>query len=315
MSRVPVARCGEASFVVWRFTDGRAGHENQTRGLLDALRTLVRLDSHDLRVERSRPGAWLGWLLARAPRWTHLPDPDLLLGAGHDTHVPLLAAARARGGRRVIVMRPSLPVWCFDLCLVPEHDGLSEGPHVMLTRGALNAVRSRPDKDPALALVLLGGPSAHCRWAEPAMLDQVLAVVTGAPSLNWTVAGSPRTPVSTLTALERSLPGSVSIVRFEQSTPGWLASRVAVAGRVWVSEDSVSMVYEALTAGAATGLLELPLARGSRVQRGVARLVEDALVVPFGRWRDGTPLAPPAHPLAEATRCAEEIARRWLNVA
>ena len=305
----------EASLVVWRFTDGRAGHENQTRGLLEALRALVPLDSHDVRVGGNRAQAWLDLLLARAPRCTHLPDPDLLLGAGHRTHVPLLAAARARGGRRVIVMRPSLPLCCFDLCLVPEHDGRPAGPRVMLTRGALNAVVGRADKDETLALVLLGGPSAHCHWLESTVLDQVLAVVTEAASLNWTVAGSPRTPASTLAALEKSLPDSVSIVRFEHTEPGWLASQVAAAGRVWVSQDSVSMVYEALTAGAATGLIELPLVSGSRVQRGVAGLIDEGLVVPFGRWRGGTALSAPSQPLAEAARCAEEIARRWLRAA
>ena len=72
--------------------------------------------------------------------WT-LPTPDLLLGAGHHTHLSLLAARRIRGGKVVVLMRPSLPPGLFDLCLIPEHDAPPARPNVLATRGALNRIQ------------------------------------------------------------------------------------------------------------------------------------------------------------------------------
>ena len=69
--------------------------------------------------------------------------------------------------------------------------------------------------------------------------------------------------------------------------PGWLADTLAVTESVWVTEDSVSMVYEALTAGCCVGLLKLPAATEGRVMRGVQRLVSEGVVTRFDDWYSG----------------------------
>ena len=286
---------GARSIVAWRFVDGRAGHENQTLGLVRALAERLPTETHDVRPRHAGARAALDWLLGRTPDGGDLPDPDLLLAAGHGTHLPMLAAARARGGRRVVLMRPSLPLALFDLCLAPAHDGLAGGARVINTRGAINALRHS---------------SAHDE-----VVRQVTALVEAAPALRWTVGGSPRTPPSTLAALRVSLPDGADIVPFADTTPDWLPARLAGAGSVWVTQDSVSMVYESLTAGAATGLIELPLARGSRVQRGVAELVGDGLVTTWSAWRDGALPSPPRERLDEAGRCADWMVEHWFSAA
>ena len=47
-------------------------------------------------------------------------------------------------------MKPSLPRRCFDLCIVPRHDGLAPDAHTLVTEGALNRIR------PAARATLLG---------------------------------------------------------------------------------------------------------------------------------------------------------------
>ena len=91
---VQVKRQLEPARIVWRFSDGKPGHDNQSLGLVDALQQRTRRETYDIPV---RPGAGLDWMFGRFPAGSLLPDPWLIIGAGHSTHLPLLAARRARG--------------------------------------------------------------------------------------------------------------------------------------------------------------------------------------------------------------------------
>jgi mitochondrial fission protein ELM1 len=289
-----------APLVLWRFTDGRRGHDAQSRGLALALAARRSAQVIDVPV----PGAaraLLDLLTGRCAAGATLPDPDLLVGAGHATHLPLLAARRARGGRTVLLMRPSLPASCFDLCLIPDHDGVPERGNVVLTRGPLNAMRPGPGRGAAGGLILIGGASRHYAWPEATLLDRLRSVLaTPGP---WTVSDSPRTPASTRDRL-RALPG-IRYLPWETGDADALARELAGAASVWITADSLSMIYEALSAGAAVGVIELPGARaGDRIAEALHRLRADGWLTGFGDWRPGSPLPPPPAPLAEASRCA-----------
>jgi mitochondrial fission protein ELM1 len=104
---------------LWRITDGKPGHEKQTLGLCQALLRQHEGRCFDVDVCRQ---PLLNWLMGRFPAGRSLPPPDLIIGAGHHTHFAMLAARRAFGGRCVVLMRPSLPLAWFDLCLIPRHD-------------------------------------------------------------------------------------------------------------------------------------------------------------------------------------------------
>jgi hypothetical protein len=71
------------------------------------------------------------------------------------------------------------------------------------------------------------------------------------------------------------------------------------------------MVYEALTAGAAVGVLEVPRKRSSRVSRGLERLAAESWVTPFADWRGDRPLRRSDRPFNEAERCARWIVEQW----
>ncbi|MCX7915831.1 MAG: mitochondrial fission ELM1 family protein, partial [Verrucomicrobiae bacterium] len=93
----------------------------------------------------------------------------------------------------------------------------------------------------------------------------------------------------------------------------WVPRELSVAEHVWVTEDSVSMVYEALTAGASVGILRVPRRHSSRVVRGLDRLRAQGWVTGFADWEAGQSLRPPPQPLAEADRCAHVIYERFLR--
>ena len=94
----------------------------------------------------------------------------------------------------------------------------------------------------------------------------------------------------------------------------WLPQQLGRCEQAWVTVDSVSMVYETLTAGASVGLLELPVRQPrGKLARSLDRLCLDADVTRFSAWTENPILHPPRHTFAEADRCADEIVRRYFS--
>nr|VFK35581.1 MAG: hypothetical protein BECKMB1821I_GA0114274_11296 [Candidatus Kentron sp. MB]VFK77388.1 MAG: hypothetical protein BECKMB1821H_GA0114242_11316 [Candidatus Kentron sp. MB] len=299
--------------VVWRFRDGKRGHENQTLGLLQALGRLLPIRALDIAVETGF-SYLLNIGLKRPFLERSLPAPDLLIGAGHGTHLPLLAAARARGGRTVVLMKPSLPIRWFDLCVVPEHDNIRPRSNVFITRGVLNPmVRNDPNNKPEQGLFLIGGPSRHYGWDEDALFQQIRRIVTRESGINWIATTSRRTPQSTARALMERKWENLHPILHSDTSQNWLPQQLGQTRIAWVTEDSVSMIYEALTAGAAIGLLPIPRRAASRLSLGVDGLMKDGLVTTFSAWCDGITLRYAHNEFDEAARCARWIAEYWFE--
>lgn len=288
-------------------SDGRPGHENQSVGLALAL---ARRTGATHEVVKLDP---------RAPIWARMrraaacapgeKNPALVISAGHRTHLPLWWAARRLSAHSVVIMKPSLPAAFFDLVLMPRHDaaeGAADTPRRVLTRGALNRVPEALPVKEARGLVLIGGPSKHHGWDAAALAPMIAQVVAMRPDLEWTVADSRRTPEGFLRSLALPAGARVGKVPHQETGSGWLAGELARASVVWATEDSVSMVHEAATAGAATGVLPAPRLGGGRVVRAVDELVAAGFASRF-------PAAPaePSERFHEAARCAGLIVARW----
>jgi hypothetical protein len=298
--------------VVWRFSDGRQGHDNQSLGLVDALAQRVALQPHTLTVPSSGI-VLLAFLTKRFMPAETLPRPQLLIGAGHATHWPLLAARHACGGRAIVLMKPSLPRRWFDLCIIPQHDAVPDGEGVILTQGAINRMVSSGTLEDRRGLILIGGESAHYRWNDGEVLQQITEVVGRCPDIAWQVADSRRTPATMRHALRSlSLPNA-EFIHYEDVGADWLREALSRSATVWVTQDSVSMLYEALTAGAAVGLLELPALGQPRIDRGLAPLLERGDIRRYSQWRLDGKLQAARTPLAEASRCADWIVEHWLS--
>ncbi len=259
-------------------------------------------------VQTFRPpfaAGFVSWLLASFDA-AGAPAPDLIIAVGHRTHWPALAARRAHGGKLVVLMRPSLPLSWFDAVVMPQHDAPPTRPQVLATEGVLNPVRAAPVRG-AHTLVLIGGPSKHFVWQNDAVLTQLRAIVATLDG-PWELADSRRTPAELRTVLRQQFPENFRPV--DAMPADWLAARMNDADTIWVSMDSVSMIFEALTAGARVGLLELPASKTTRLVRGIQALVKANRVVTFSAWQAGQPLALLA-PLNEAQRCARWLLQRW----
>lgn len=301
--------------VVWRFADGVRGHENQSGGLIAALAERAPVSVHTVSTPRTRRLEVL-WRTLLGADYRTLPNPDLLVGAGQATHLPMLAARRRRGGRVVVLMKSSLPVAWFDLLIVPAHDHLQARPNLLTTRGSLNRMRPAAEKNHHEGLILIGGPDREHLWAPQELEAQIAAVAESQRDIHWSAASSRRTPADFLARLRQLGLTNLKTVAVEDVDAEWLPARLAAAATVWVTEDSVSMLYEALTAGAATALLSMPRRSASRSKRNLGGgLLADGLVTSFDAWRNGQALRPPSEPLDEAGRCADWILYEWQTYA
>lgn len=298
--------------VVWLVTDGKPGHRAQLDGLSRALARHAVVDVHWINAP-SRGVALRALLLKKFPPGDDaLPNPDLVVGCGHATHLAVLAAKRAHAAARsIVLMRPSLPLGWFDLCVIPQHDKPPIRDNLMTTRGVLNTARASVYQKPTQGLFLIGGPSKHHKWDDQTLLTQIRQIVKATPDMRWALTTSRRTPESTVQSLAVLRSVGVEVIPFAQTDPGWVIDAITVSSQVWVTEDSVSMIYESLTCGAATGLLWVPRQRLDRVTEGVEQLVKEGLVTPFLVWKDTQVLAKQDQPINEADRVAQRVLAWW----
>ncbi len=300
-----------SSLQIRHFLDSRAGHQRQSAGLCAALARHYDCHLQELHCTRHSISDWLSGRFA-APAADAGAGTPLLIGAGHATHLPMLAARRATGGRILVLMKPSLPLSWFDCCIIPEHDGPAMRDNIILSRGALNPLRATDSlRDPGCGLILIGGPSRHYLWEENGLRERLLTILRREPDSAWQLADSPRTPASTCTLLQNlSTQTHCSYVHHADTTPDWLPDTLCRAAQVWVSEDSVSMLYEALSCGAGVGLLPVPVLRKHRLQQQTQRLIREGLLTSFHQWLQRPGPLPSTTPLQEAERCVRLLQER-----
>lgn len=301
MSPVIPSERESGKLVVWYMVDGKPGHENQTQGLIEALQQRRSVAAYQAPLS----SAWKAVLQALFHSYPsqHREHPHLIIGAGHRTHLTVLAASRSTGARSVILMKPSLPTGLYDYCIVPEHDGLEASDSIINTKGVLNRIRNLSKHQPHRGLILIGGPSAHYHWDNEALLEKIKRIVEHDKN-EWVLATSRRTPDSFVERLKTLTSQRLKVVIASDTSPDWLPSQLNQAGRIWITEDSVSMVYEALSSGAPCGLLPVPRKHANRVSDGIDQLLKDNFLSSYEQWEKSGELSVNKASLDEAGRVA-----------
>jgi hypothetical protein len=292
-------------------SDGRPGHENQSVGLAEAI---ARRNGARVEVVRFAKGDWLGRRYGKAVAGD--ARVELLIATGHKTHLTLALAARKLGAKSVVIMSPTWPLWFFDLCLVPQHDLSADRPshpRVVPTFGALNRVPEKLPPKQARGVVLIGGPSKAHGWAAEALLPAIVTVVKANAKLAWTISDSRRTPAGFLQQLRQERLAA-EIISHTQTQPDWLPAQLGAAEEAWVTEDSVSMIFEAVTAGSRTGILPAP-ARKPKADpvRAIRQLVQAGHATDYETWTRNDRQLPPPRRLHETGRCADLVLTRLFS--
>jgi len=159
-------------------------------------------------------------------------------------------------------------------------------------------------------LMVVGGPSLHYSWSDDEIVAQISEILARHPDSRWYLTTTRQTPHETERRLQELSGHNVICISHHDIDPHWLSKRMQDAEQVWVTEENLDMIYRALTADAAIGVLVLPR---RKLSREVAAL--QGLVVFFPDWRAGTALHAPQPPFNESARCATEIVQRWFTDA
>ena len=282
----------QAPLHIWRLIDGKPGHEKQSLGLVLALSKLKKVTCDDIEVKHSAPTQIIQFLLGRFPLAKKFKKPNLIIGAGHRTHFSILAAKRAYGGKSIVLMKPSLPYFLFDLCLVPEHDNPPKRANIISTIGALNplGLDGLPKKIPSSHLILIGGPSPHYVWDNNLIIEQIEQIVKkGQKNIQqWILTTSPRTPKEFIEKLRERKLTDLKIYHYKDTKPGWVEEMLLASENAWVTPDSVSMTYEALSAGCRTYLFVLPRSKSNtRVYQSLKVLRTERKILSTQHYKDG----------------------------
>ena len=287
---------------------------SQAEGLAEALHWPF----ESISVRLRRPWSWLpahrqppGFLRYGLQERLPQPWPDLLITCGRRSASVSAAIRRAARGRTftVHVQNPQTPPHYFDLVVPMQHDGLA-GPNVMATRAALH--RITPEKLAAAGAewrdrlgdlnvaVMLGGRTRSFRFTR----ETIDGLVSGLAGVDGSVAvtASRRTEASVVDALKARLPGAWF---WDGTGPNPYLGMLALARHIVVTEDSVSMISEAVSTGKPVHVAKMG-GRNRRHAQFHASLREEGIVRPFdgqlAEWR--------YEPVNETPRIAAEVRRR-----
>jgi mitochondrial fission protein ELM1 len=224
-----------------------------------------------------------------------------------------------RAGRRVVqVQNPRMDLRRFDLVVANRHDRIT-GPNVIVTRTALHRATAarlaaaRAEWAPVFAhlprplvAVLVGGSNGRFRLeaAEGAALARQLAEMMRLDRVGLALTPSRRTAPAVTAALRAALEPMGAWV-WDMAGENPYFGMLALADAIIATEDSVSMVSEAVATSAPVLLARVP-GGSQRIGLFTAGLLADGRVRPFtGRlemWQTS--------PLDDTQAAADEMRHR-----
>lgn len=257
-------------------SDGKAGHRSQAVGLYKAMQrqSNIEVTFQEISIQELPIFSLLKALWARRFGLFE-KKPDYIFGVGSHTQARVLLLGRVYPkAKTVIMMKPNFPVNWFDYAIIPQHDGVKESMHVITTQGALNPIVNENRHQPNRILIALGGNSKRHQWNEEKVLASIDEIVKNHPQADIILTTSRRTPNAFLTHLnETPLASHLHIFPVEHTPQGWIFEEMQKAEAVWVTEDSVSMIFEALTAGCKVGVIEIDRLKSDRITQMIDKLL------------------------------------------
>ncbi len=300
--------------------DGSPGHEKQTEGIIRALEKYVSVDVTYLKIKKYFLSDIISWLKAFVGLcWKSgkIENVDFVIGTGTHTHPHVIRIGNAGGAKKIICMSPaSFLIKMFDLCFVPNHDRSKPGKNIFFTVGPPNISENKNIHKPDTGLILIGGcdDKSHV-WDSDKICGYIEEIISSEPvNLNWTISSSPRTPEEMENKISRFAAGkeNVSFFCFTDTKKGWVEKRYDTSGTVWVTADSMSMVYEALTAGCTTCIIPVEWKqKENKFAYSEQYLYDHKIAISYNNWKRNSENTKCGKCLNESERCAREILRRW----
>lgn len=305
---------------LWVVTEGMAGTENQCLGVAEHLGVS---DAVVKRVGLKFPFNLLcPYFIKRAPKWAiinedwNAPWPDIVIASGRKA---VSAALSIPDAFRVFIQNPRIDPAYFDMVAIPAHDGVT-GANVLVTKGAPNRIHaaslsSAHDKLTAqfshlpakkLALIIGGNSKTHKMPADFAkhLFAQLLPFLRSG-ECGFLITCSRRTPDIIREQLQ-NLFSTPNCYFWDGVGDNPYLAFLDAADVILVTEDSTSMLSDALTTGKPT--YRLKMAGGSAKFDRLYQTLEN-----HGGLRvfNGDLETWAYDPLADAKIIADEIKKRF----
>lgn len=224
----------------------------------------------------------------------------LFLSAGSSSATWCLALARVIGGRSCTVMTPSvLGTGPFDFAIVPEHDFPDPAPNTLVTLGAPNMIRSGLLIKEASILassfpsgagpkwgIMVGGEDANYT-VPPGWIDEVIKPLLAEAETEKAevfITTSRRTLPETEERIAKVAGGFTNVrMMISGAKDPWnpVPGMLGFCSRIFCTEDSVSMISEAATAGHVVNILGVDRRKGFRKTfQGLTREMIKSGIVP-----------------------------------
>ncbi|MEG2472956.1 mitochondrial fission ELM1 family protein [Acinetobacter sp.] len=262
-------------------SDGKAGHRSQAAGLYQAVQRISRqsVTFQEISIEQLPLLTLVKGIISGELKALE-QAPDYILGVGSHTQLRVLLLGKAYPqAKTVILMKPNFPVAWFDYSIIPEHDAVPESEKVIVTQGALNPIVNEQRHQQNRILIALGGPSKRHAWNNAKVLNAIQQIAESNLQAEIILTTSRRTPKGFLEQLRaQPFAGQLQVFPVEETPQGWIFEEMQQAEAVWVTEDSVSMIYEALTAGCRVGVIQIDRLKKDRITLSVDSLMQKNLI-------------------------------------
>lgn len=290
--------------VVWILSDGLAGHVNQARALARLLDLTVVEVPLRLRHKIWRPllRAWIR-CSPRSFRWLSLAYdftlptgmPDIVLSAGGNTSFANVLLARQLqrpnlfiGSLRRLPPKDFTTIYTLE-AIGSDNNVVLKVPLSPLLPGDLaqegRQLRERLGLvDVPLWAMIIGGDGAGFSYGQEdwAALAEAMVALSRRYGCRWLLTTSRRTGVEAEAALQTAIPIEflADVVWYSQAPRAVMSAYLGAADRIFVTADSMSMLADAMVAGAPVYALTPEQAvADSRYENALSRFTTDKLII------------------------------------
>jgi len=185
-------------------------------------------------------------------------------------HLSVLISKIIFGGKSIIIMKPTIPINWFDLCIIPEHDEYKGKGLIYRTKGALcDGEINVVEKNTKKSLILIGGISKNFVWDSEYIFEQIEKLISNNSSTKFLLSISRRTPEDFIMKLKALKNMNLIIIPMKDQEENWLENQFKKTKITWITEDSISMIYESLTAGQLVGILKQKKSNNKRIENSL----------------------------------------------
>ena len=247
---------------IWWFKDSKIGHEKQVHAILGNLALTQSLDIEEIFVTNP---VWLElflYFLKIKPKKNSIPD--IIIGAGSKTTIPMLRYKTNNKTKVISVMKPQFYESKFDLIFAPRHDFKKVPDNVFTYIGSLSKINLSKNLED-VGLIIIGGTNKHFNFDDNYLITQIDFIVSLFPHIDWIVFNSRRTPKSFNEKIQKNISISKFVNVNENFEP--LDEYLAKAKLKFVTPDSVNMIFESLSSSGETYLFDLRSSKKNKITK------------------------------------------------